>query len=158
MPVVRREVYLVDLDARILADNTGTTTGRIEQYPIETAQNLREFSSIIRTNHDVFTSQPVDVGSQTLCPGLVRIVGEDHTSVLHESGHMGRFPSRGGSHIEYTLVGLWGEGNDGEKGGSCLEHVVASEVLGCGTCNGVRVQTRRPVAFDLPIGTVLSKT
>ena len=130
---MRREIYLVDLDARILADNASTATGRIEQYPIETAQNLREFSSIIRANHDVFTSQPVDVCSQTLRPGLVRIIGEDHTSVLHESGDMRRFPSRGGSHIEYTLVGLWGEGDDGEEGGSGLEHVVAGEVLGRST-------------------------
>ena len=43
---------------------------------------------------------------------------------------MRSFPSGGGSHIEYTLVGLRGEGNDGEEGGSGLEHVVAGEVLG----------------------------
>ena len=128
-----RRIYLVDLDARILAGNTSTATGRVEQYPIEATQNLQEFSSIIRANRDIFTSQPVDVCSQTLRPGLVHIIGEDHASVLHESGNMRRFPSRGGSHIEYTLVGLWGEGNDGEEGGSSLEHVVAGEVLGRST-------------------------
>lgn len=54
---------------------------------------------------------------------------------------MGRFSSRSGSHIENTLVGLRGEGNDGEEGGGGLEHVVAGEVLGCSTCKVVRVRT-----------------
>ena len=49
------------------------------------------------------------------------------------------FPSRGGSHIENTLVWLWGESNDGEEGGGGLEHVVAGEVLGCSACNGIRI-------------------
>ena len=71
---------------------------------------------------------------------------------------MGRFPSRSGSHIENALVGLWGEGDDGEEGGGGLEHVVAGEVLGCSTCNAVRLQTRHLIVFDLPIGTPLSKT
>jgi len=68
------------------------------------------------------------------------------------------FPAGGGSHVENALVGLWGEGNDGEEGGGGLEHVMAGEVLGCSAFNGVRVQTRHLVACDLPIGTLLSKT
>lgn len=152
------ETHLVDLDAGIFADNPGTATWRIKQYPIETTQNLRELSSIVRANHDVFAPQSVDVGCQTLRPGFVRIIGEDHASVLHEGGYMGRFPSRSGSHIENTLVGLWREGNDGEERGGGLEHVVTSEVLWCSTCNAVRVRTRYLVVFDLPIGTLLSKT
>jgi len=71
---------------------------------------------------------------------------------------MGGFPSGGGGHIEYTLVGLWGKGNDGEEGGGSLEHVVAGKVLGCSTCNGVRVHGLHVVVCDLPIGTLLSKT
>jgi len=71
---------------------------------------------------------------------------------------MGGFPSRGGSHIEYTLVGLWGEGNDGEEGGGSLQHIVTGKVLGSGACDGVRVQTRHLVVCDLPMGTLLSKT
>ena len=141
MPALSSETDLVNLDAGILADNAGTATWRIEQYPIETTQNLWELSSVIRANHDVSTSQPVDVGSQTLRPSLVRIIGEDHAGVLHEGSDMGRFPSRSGSHIKNTLVGLWGESNDGEEGGGGLEHVVAGEILGCSTCNTVRVRT-----------------
>ena len=155
---MRSRAYLVDLDAGVLADDAGATTWRIKQYPIETAQDLGELSSIIGTNHNVLTSQPVDVGGQTLRPGLIRIIGEDHSRVLHEGGHMRGFSSGSGSHIEHTLVGLWGEGNDGEEGGGSLEHVVAGEVLGCGTCNCVRVQNLYVVACDLPIGTLLSKT
>ena len=156
--MLRSEAYLVDLDAGILADNAGTAAWRIEQHPIETAQNLWELSSIIRANHDISTSQPVDVGGQTLRPGLVRIIGEDHASVLHEGSDMGRFPSRGGSHIENTFVWLRREGNYREEGGGGLEHIVAGEVLGCSTCNTVRIRILHLVVFDLPIGTPLSKT
>lgn len=68
------------------------------------------------------------------------------------------FPSGGRSHVEDTLVGLWGEGNDGKKGGSGLEHVMAGEVLGCSAFDGVRIRRSHLVACDLPIGTLLSKT
>jgi len=69
------------------------------------------------------------------------------------------FPSRGGSHIENPLVGLWGEGNDGKEGRGGLEHVVTGEILGCSAFDGVRVvQVRHLVARRLPIGTLLSKT
>ena len=68
------------------------------------------------------------------------------------------FPSGGGSHVENTFVGLWGEGNDGKKGGSGLEHVMAGEVLGCSTFDKVRIHIRHLPAWDLPIGTLLSKT
>jgi hypothetical protein len=53
---------------------------------------------------------------------------------------MGSFPSRSGSHIEDTLVGLWREGNDGEERGGGLEHVVAGEILRCSTCSAVRFE------------------
>jgi len=68
------------------------------------------------------------------------------------------FPARGRSHVENTLIGLWGKGNDGKERRSGLKHVMAGEVLGCSAFNSVRVQILYLVAWDLPIGTVLSKT
>ena len=53
------------------------------------------------------------------------------------------FPSWGRGHIENTLIGLWGEGDDGKEGGGSLKHVVAGEVLGCSAFKGVRVQILR---------------
>ena len=100
----------------------------------------------------------MDVGGQALRPSFVRVVREDHASVLHEGGHVGRFPPRSRSHIQNTLVQLRRERNDGEERGGGLEHVVAGEVFGCGTYNTVRVRVGHVVVVDLPIGTLLSKT
>lgn len=139
---VHEKTHLVDLDALILGDDTGSRARSVEQHPIESTDNLGELPSIQVGNDDVSASQPGDVSSETLDTTPRGIVGPDLSGVAHESRHVGRLSSRGGGHVEYALVGLGTEGDDGEEGGGGLEDVVAGEVFGGGTCSSIGNQRK----------------
>ena len=62
---------------------------------------------------------------------LAEIVGEDETGVLHEGGNVGGLATRSGSHVEDTLVGLRGEGHNGQERRCRLDHVLTRKVLRC---------------------------
>lgn len=49
-----KQKHLVDLHACILADNTCTTTRRVQEHSVEPTHDLREFTAIIGAYHDVF--------------------------------------------------------------------------------------------------------
>jgi len=125
--------HLVDLNSRILGDDSSSTTRRVQQHSIETSHDLGELPSVVVANDDVLASESVNVSRQRLGSSLVGVIGEDETGVLKESGDVGGLSSGSGSHVEDSLVGLRRESDDGEEGGSRLEHVVTSEVLGSGT-------------------------
>jgi hypothetical protein len=130
---IRRSAHLVDLDARILADDTGTRARRIEQHPVETSNDLGELPRIVVAHHHVLAAHTVDIGGQALCSCLVRVVGEDDAGVLEKSGDVCRLSTGGGSHVEDALVGLRRKGNDGEERRSGLEHVVTCKIFRSGT-------------------------
>jgi hypothetical protein len=98
--------HLVDLDARVFADNTRSAAGRIEQDSIESSHHFGELATVVATDDDVpvfrqgegfFStlshahtrnsscapaSQAGNISSETLGTGLVGIVGKDHACVL----------------------------------------------------------------------------
>lgn len=117
--------YLVNLHARILADNTSSTTRRIEEHPIKPTHHLGELPAVVRAYSDVFAPHAVDVGRKTLRSGFVCIVGEDVASILEEGGNMCRFATWGGRHVEDAFVRLRTECDNGQEGRSGLEHVVS---------------------------------
>lgn len=130
----QREVYpkltdLVDLDTGILADDSSTTARSVQQYPVKSSHNLGELSSIVTAHDDVLASQSMYVGSQTLRPRLIRVVGKDHTGVLQEGRDIGGLSTGGRSHIQYTFLGLRSKSDDGQEGRGGLKHVVTSEVF-----------------------------
>lgn len=121
--------HLVDLHGRVLRDDTRSTTRRVEENSVEAAHDLGELATVVIADDDVLAPEAVDVGGERLGAGLVGVVGEDETGVLEEGGDVGRLAAGGGGHVEHALVGLRGEGDDGEEGGGGLEHVVTSKVL-----------------------------
>jgi len=132
--------HLVDLDAGVLGDDTRSTARRVQQYPIEPAHHLGELSPVITTHDDVLATESMHVGRQTLRPRLVRIVGKDDPGVLQEGRDVGRLATRSRRHVQHAFLGLRGEGDDGQKGGSRLEHVMTGQVFGRGTDRYARLE------------------
>lgn len=135
-----KKTHLVDLDGRILRDDTRSTTRCVEQDSVETTHDLWELTTVVVANDDVLAAESVDVGRQRLGPGLVAVVGKDETGVLEEGGDVRRLSSGSGGHVEDTLSGLRGKGHDGKEGGGGLKHVVTGEVLGGGTDGNGRLE------------------
>lgn len=121
--------HLIDFHTRILADNTCTTAWGIQQDTVKSSHDLGEFSSVVRANNNIFASQAMHIRCQTLGPELVHVVCKDNTGVLHEGSHVRRLTTGCGSHVEDALIWLRRKGDNGEEGGSCLQHVMTSKIF-----------------------------
>lgn len=119
-------------DARVLGDDAGAAAGGVEQDAVEAADEGGEEARVVGGDDGVAGAEAVDVADEGLGAAGVAVVGEDAAGVFHEGGDVGGFAAGGGGHVEDALVGLWGEGDDGEEGGGGLEDVFPREVFGRG--------------------------
>lgn len=126
----RSGTHLVDLDARVLADDTGSRARAIEQHPVKPTHNLGEHPSIIMTNNDILASQSMNIRRQTLHPRLITIIRKHRSGILHQRTEVRALPTGRTSHIEHALARLRRKCDARQEGRSGLQHVMSCEVLG----------------------------
>lgn len=124
--------HLVDLNALVLADDSGAGARRVEEDPVEPADDLGELAPVDVGDDDVLAAEAGNVAAEALDAAARRVIRPDLARVAHERAHVRRLATRGGRHVEYALVRLGGERDDGQEGRRGLEDVVACEVLGSG--------------------------